>query len=119
MLMNKALTAFRGTNPQYTVEKSLVNRDRYVLKDADGARLTSGLGLTRQEVEGIKNDAILRAKIAAAMQEMISVKTLTMAMMLAGAPDAGARALAVRMLPNLIALIGSEDGEIIENGEVH
>lgn len=118
MLINKALAAFRATNPTYTVERSLVNTDKWVLKDAEGVRLTSGLGHTRQEVEAIKNDAILRAKIASAMQEMISVKTLTMAMMLAGAPDAGARGLAVKMLPRLIDIIGSdneEGGPVVEN----
>lgn len=116
MLMNKALTAFRATDPGYTVDRSIVNSEKWIVKNPKGERVTSALGHTKQEAWAIRNDAILREKLVAAMQEIISVKTLTLAMMLAGAPDAGARALAANMLPKLIDIIGQrEDDDVTVN----
>lgn len=110
MLIDNAVVAFRATNPEFKIERSLVKAGNWIIKDADGNRITQGQGHSLAECEQMRDDAVIAAKLTAAMQEMISVRVLTIGMINAGAPPPGAKALSERLLPAMVDLWAVEEG---------
>ncbi|WLJ71099.1 hypothetical protein [Sphingomonas phage Carli] len=115
MLIDDAANAFRkaAANDRYTKERSLVNAKGWVVKDGEGNRYTSGMGVPQSEAEELIIHLEVKDGITAAMQEMISVRVLTMALINCGAPAPSALALANKLLPAIITLAASEGNEIL------
>lgn len=113
MLIDDAANAFRKAagEGRYTKERSLVNAKGWVVKDAEGTRLTDGEGLSQSEAEEAIIHLEVKDGITAAMQEMISVRVLTMALINCGAPPPSALPLAKKLLPAIIRLAASEGDE--------
>ncbi len=115
MLIDDAANAFRKAagEGRYTKERSLVNAKGWVVKDQDGERYTSGMGVSQSEAEEAIIHLEVKDGITAAMKEMISVRVLTMALINCGAPPPSALPLAKKLLPAIIDLAASEGTEQI------
>ena len=113
MLIDQAAAAFRASTRDYTIERSLVNAKNWIIKDAEGNRISSGVGHSYDECVKMVEDQQLKDGITAAMQEMISVRVLTVALMNCGAPPNSALSLAQNLLPAIITLAASEGDEVI------
>lgn len=113
MLIDDAAAAFRKSKVRYTIERSLVDRAKWVVKDPDGTRRCSGLGHTYEECQKMIADQQLKDGITAALQEMISVRVLTMAIINTGAPLASAKPFATALLPEIVKLAASEGNETV------
>lgn len=115
MLIDDAANAFRqaAATGRYTKERSLVNAKGWVIKDQEGNRYTAGTGVSQSEAEEMIIHLEVKDGLTAAMQEMISVRVLTMALINCGAPIQSANALAKNLLPAIITLAASEGDETV------
>lgn len=113
MLIDDAAAAFLAAGQDYTIERSLVNAKGWVVKDAEGNRLCSGMGHSHDECVKMVEDQTLKDRITAAVSEMISVRVLTVALMNCGAPPQGALSLAQNLLPAIIKLASTEGDEVL------
>jgi hypothetical protein len=116
MLIDNAVAAFRAAEvPDLTIARSLVKAGNWIIVDSQQNRITRGTGHSLEECRQMREDAILAARLTAAMQEMISVKVLTMALINCGAPIPSAHPLAKNLLPAIVDLASQEDTDAVVN----
>jgi hypothetical protein len=119
-MIDKAAAAFREADARVTVDRTdkLAHfnvTEALVLPTAMGKTDTAQLPWV-QHAKGIRHDkaVVMRDQIGgrngveAVLQEMISVKVLTIALINCGAPIPAARGLAEKLLPAIILLLQSD-----------
>lgn len=109
MLIDQAAAAFRKADTRYLVDRT----------DTLGKfNVTSEIGEGKMEMhaEKLRHDQALQLRdtlggrdgVQAVLEEMISVKVLTIALINCGAPIPAAKPLAGRLLPAIILLLQSD-----------